>query len=47
MNWPTHAVLGSAESELRAYPEAHIPAVHVTAVPIAVQLRQLAPQPDI
>jgi len=43
--WPAQAVLGSGESELRAYPRAHIPAVHVTVVPTAVQLKQLAPQP--
>ena len=43
---PTQALFGSGESELRAYPEAHIPAKQVTVVPTAVQLKQLAPQPD-
>jgi len=43
---PTQAELTSKASELRAYPASHIPEVHVTEVPTAVQAIQCAPQPN-
>jgi len=36
----------SLASASRAYSASHMPAVHVTDVPTAVQLMQCAPQPD-